>query len=70
MDRESVNSSNLKSVGYDEATQILEIEFNTRKIYQYHRVPKEVYNGLMTSPSHGQYFHRFIKDKFYTTKIG
>jgi len=39
MKRQPVESSNLASVGYDAARQILEIEFNHGGIYQYYDVP-------------------------------
>lgn len=61
MDRKHVESSNLKSVGYDAKNQILEIEFLDGGIYQYLAVPASIYEGLMNASSHGQYFDRNIK---------
>jgi hypothetical protein len=69
MRRQSVRSSNLHSVGYDESTNTLEIEFNSGGIYQYHNVPLDVYQGLMNAPSHGKYFHAHIKGIYRYTKI-
>ena len=69
MIRKSVSSSNLKSIGYDKDSKILEIEFNSGGIYQYSGVPEEIYDALMGASSHGKYSHRFIEDKFPTTKI-
>lgn len=69
MQRQSVNSSNIASIGYDDATQTLEIEFHGGGIYQYHNVPTSTYQGLMDASSHGQFFHQFIKDRFSFTKI-
>lgn len=68
MKRESVESSNLASVGYDADNQILEIEFNDGGIYHYSNVPQSVYSGLMNANSHGQYFDRFIKKGGYNYK--
>jgi hypothetical protein len=65
MRRTSVNSSNLESVGYDAARQILEIEFNNGSVYQYYGVPESVYRGLMSAGSHGQYFDDEIKKGGY-----
>ena len=62
MKRIPVKSSDLKSVGYDEKTTLLEVEFNSGKIYQYSRVPKAVYLELMNAQSHGIYFSRNIRD--------
>ena len=47
MKRESVKSSNLASIGYDETNNILEIEFNHGGVYQYLNVPLNVYQELI-----------------------
>ena len=62
MRRQAVSSSNLYSVGYDPDTATLEVEFRDGSIYQYSNVPTRVYDGLMNAGSHGQYFHRYIRD--------
>ena len=67
MNRQFVNSSDIHSVGYDNNT--LEIEFIRGGIYQYHGVPYERYQGLISAPSCGSYFHKFIKPYFTPTKI-
>lgn len=64
MNRISVSSSDLSSVGYDQNQQILEIEFNGGGVYQYSNVPEAEYNGLMNASSHGKYFHQHIKDRY------
>ena len=69
MTRNSVQSSNLSSVGYDSENQILEIEFKKSGIYQYYKVPLNVYNGLMNASSHGEYFNANIKNNFEFNKI-
>lgn len=65
MERQSVESSNLASIGYDAENKILEIEFNHGGIYQYFDVPENVYEELMDADSHGQYFDRNIKKAGY-----
>lgn len=69
MKRQSVDSSNLASVGYDAAKEILEIEFNHGGVYQYFDVPESVYNELMDADSHGRYFISNINDVFEYQKI-
>lgn len=59
-----VASECLRSVGYDAANQLLEIEFQKGEIYQYQGVPARVYAALMNAPSHGKYFNANIKDVF------
>ncbi|MEW9899869.1 KTSC domain-containing protein [Chitinivorax sp. PXF-14] len=39
MDRKPLNSSRIRSVGYDAGQQVLEIEFRDGKVEQYSRVP-------------------------------
>lgn len=65
MIRKSVISSNLRSIGYDQTSSILEIEFHNNRIYQYLRVPSHLFQGLMSASSHGGYFNRFIKNGGY-----
>lgn len=64
IERTSVASSTIASVGYDAEKQILEIEFQHGAIYQYLDVPKEVYDGLMNAGSKASYFMNEIKPKF------
>lgn len=69
MYRQTVSSSNLSSVGYDPATKVLEIEFNSGGIYQYYSVPSATYNALMQASSKGKYFHQHIKGQYPEKKI-
>lgn len=62
MRREPVESDALRSVGYDVDRQILEIEFASGTVYRYFEVPEEVYAGLMTAASHGEFFSAHIRD--------
>jgi len=67
MFRKMVNSSNLKSVGYENST--LEIEFNSGGIYQYLNVPGTIYSSLMSAPSKGRYLEEYIKPNYQSRKI-
>ena len=58
------SSNVIRSFDYDEATQILRVEFNTGSIYQYRDVPKDVYQELKIAPSVGQYFNTHIREKY------
>jgi len=68
MERRSVSSSNLASVGYDAQSQTLEVAFNRGGVYQYYSVPFQVYSGLMNASSHGEYFDRNVKKVGYRFK--
>jgi hypothetical protein len=65
MERLSVYSSNLCSVGYDEESKTLEIEFMAGPVYQYFSVPVSVYLGLMHARSKGRYFDYRIRKGYF-----
>lgn len=62
MERIPVDSSNLKSVGYDPVEHLLEIAFHSGGIYRYFEVPESVYRDLMRADSKGRYFCWFIRN--------
>ncbi|TDM54183.1 KTSC domain-containing protein [Aliivibrio fischeri] len=68
MERTTVSSSNLVSVGYDSDSMTLEVEFNNG-IYQYYDVPEYIYDELMNAPSVGSYLHHNIKNIFSFAQI-
>lgn len=72
MTRVPVKSSNMKSIGYDEPTRTLEIEFANGGVYQHHDVPPEVHSNLLNHPvdaSHGKHHSIHIRGKYRFTKI-
>ena len=69
MQRQPVSSSNIASIGYDQATQILEIGFLNNTVYQYFYVPLPVYLGLMAAGSHGSYLAAHIKGHYQYQKV-
>lgn len=69
MHRQAVSSSNVASIGYDPASMTLEVEFHSGGIYQYFDVPQSVYEGLMSSDTHGGYLARSIKGVYRYSKL-
>ncbi|PIR88474.1 MAG: KTSC domain-containing protein [Candidatus Harrisonbacteria bacterium CG10_big_fil_rev_8_21_14_0_10_44_23] len=69
MNREPVKSSDLKAIGYDPETKILEVEFQSGSLYQYVNVAENVYSELMKSDSKGNYFNTQIRDGYQNTKL-
>ena len=69
MERKSVESSNLASIGYDAENEILEVEFKHGGIYQYFDVPENVYEQLLNADSHGVYFSANIRNDYQYQKI-
>lgn len=69
MKRENVNSTNLKSVGFDPTSLVLEVEFHSGRIYEYLDVPKNKHASLMSATSKGTYFSQQIRDKYKCRRI-
>ena len=69
MTRKSVESSNLRSVGYDEFLLVLEIEFKSGAVYRYYGVPSEVHDELVNAESVGKYFNANVKSKYNFLKV-
>lgn len=69
MQRQDVSSSQIKSIGYEEDTETLEVEFNTGAIYQYAGVPAETHTDLMAASSHGRFLNQQIKGVYDYTKM-
>ena len=65
MDRDPVSSSLLASVGYDPTEQVLEVELQDGKIYQYRDVPEATYQNLLNADSLGRYFNHHIRGHSY-----
>lgn len=62
--RQKVNSGLIVSLGYDQESRTLQIEFKTGSIWDYLDVPQDVYDELITSDSVGKYFLSNIKGKY------
>ncbi|MCT1575685.1 KTSC domain-containing protein [Oceanobacillus kimchii] len=63
-----VTSSNLLSVGYDSQSNRLVIQFRDGT-YEYSNVPSNIYQGLLSASSKGNYHHQHIKNSFPYRKI-
>ena len=68
--RQSVASTNLQSVGYDEGTQTLEVQFVNGRVYQYYGVPENMHTQLMQAPSKGQFFNAYIRNSYPFSRVG
>ena len=69
MERQIVSSSNIASIGYDDTTSTLEIEFLNESVYHYYDVPHREYQSLMQAESHGKYLAANIKGKYRYSKV-
>lgn len=60
-----VQSIALEQVSYDEKSHVLRAKFRELgRTYVYHRVPQELYDGLIFADSLGAYFNAHIRDRF------
>jgi hypothetical protein len=64
MNRTPVTSSNIKSIGYDPSTNVLEVEFSSGTVYQYADVPAQVYKDMSEADSVGRYFAANVRNVF------
>ena len=70
MNRDPVASSNIASLGYDEPSQTLEIEFTNGMIYQYYNVGSVLFEQLMQAPSKGQFLNAYIRNAHAYSRVG
>ncbi len=66
----SVQSRILRSMGYDDKSKILEIDFQTGLVYQYWGGPPKGYADLMHSEGIGKYFSEKVRPKFAAEQVG
>ena len=64
MERTEITSSNIRSVGYDPDTLVLEIEFVAGPIYQCKGVPAYIFDDMFVAKSAGTYFAVAVKNKY------
>ncbi len=67
MERKRLNSSKLRSAGYDEKARVLEIEMSNGDVFQYTGVYPEVYRRFVAAPNPTSFFDDKIAEE-YTSK--
>jgi len=69
MERKRVNSSKIRSVGYDERNQVLEVEFSNGTAIQYSGVSAEVHRRFMAAPNPSSYFEDNIAEEYSSKRV-
>jgi hypothetical protein len=69
MDRKRINSSRIRSAGYDPQTQLLEIEFTNGRIMSYRGVSAEVHRQFVNAPSPVSFFEDKIAENYPEMKV-
>jgi len=59
-----VESTTLATVAYDEARELLRLEFRSQAIYHYLGVPPIMHHALLNASSKGRYFNLAIRGRF------
>lgn len=65
MNRYTVNDRNIISLGYDEMTKILEIEFKLQAIHQYFDVSLDEFVALMKAPKIETHYFDYVYCQYY-----
>ena len=69
MHRISVSSTNIRSIGYDPQSTVLEVEFTSGDVYQYFNVSEHLYQQFLHTSSHGQFLNDNIRYNYRYKKV-
>ena len=71
MNRDTVDSSMIASIGYDQTSGTVEVEFRPNgQVWQYYDVPEITYNEVRSAGSLGKAFNAMIKNHFREARVG
>lgn len=70
MKRKSIESSMIRSIGFDFERSILEIEFNSGAIWQYFDFPEFEWDTFKNAELQGKYFNNEILDQYAESQVG
>ena len=70
MERSYVESSMIRSIGYNPEESTLEIEFKNGAVWQYFDFPESLWYDFENSDSKGKFFHREILKQFTESQVG
>jgi len=69
MERKKVSSSQIRSVGYDSGSQVLEVEMSDGTLWQYSRVPSEVHRRFLAAPTIASYYRDNIEEEYSRKRL-
>jgi hypothetical protein len=61
-----VESTVVDAIGY---SRVLEIVFESGRVYQYYDVPEEVFYGMLNADSKGKFFNANVRGKYSFREI-
>jgi hypothetical protein len=68
LDHRQVDSSHVKSVGYDAAQSHLQVTFKDGSSYDYAGVPPLIYDQFINAPSKGAFMREVLRTRFRSIK--
>jgi hypothetical protein len=69
MERKRINSSKIRSAGYDPKSQTLELEFSDGRVVSYRGVSGEVHRQFMAAPSPTSFFEDKIDEHYPSSRV-
>lgn len=66
---DSPESSTINRFGYDDASQVLAVEFKSGSTYQYFDVPSNVFEQMKSASSKGQFLAQNIKGAYRYARL-
>lgn len=66
---ESPESSTITRFGYDDANQVLFVEFKNGSAYRYFDVPGPVFEQMKSAPSKGRFLAQVIKGSYRYARV-
>jgi hypothetical protein len=66
MELHEVESTVVDAIGY---SRVLEIVFESGRVYQYYDVPEEVFYGMLNAESKGKFFNSNVRGKYTFREI-
>jgi len=63
------SSRALEAAGYDDESRTLRVRFREGHLYDYHDVPRHVYEELVTDPHPWTRWGQHIKDTYKVTRL-
>lgn len=65
----SINSSNLTSASYDTESEVLNVTFKSGSIYEYNKVPWNIFTKFRMAESQGKFFNEHISKTYKYKRI-
>ena len=70
MEREYVESTMIRSFGFESYSSTLEVEFNNGAVWQYYDVPENLFYEMKSAGSCGKFFNANIKGQYTESQVG